>query len=336
MFFSSKKSVLGVDIGTTNIKIVQVTSDSGGHVLDTYGIVDASFEIDERKEANIIQTVNVLKMLISRAGVTTKRVVASLPTSVVFTSVIELPKMKEDELQSAVEFEAKKYIPLPLSEVTLSWTAAPQDNPEKNTVLITAVPNNVLKGYLKIFELAKLEPQALEIEALSLIRCLVGNDKGSVLMIDIGAKTTHLNITENENLVLTRNIPVGGETLTQKISESLKISVSRAEQFKKEFGINQTSLIPEMIRPILMQIKQEAMQLQNIYHAKGKKFDKILLVGGGANLPGFSDFLSDLGVPIVKGDPLGQLRFNKQLEPLLKQYSANLAVAIGLALRDVK
>jgi type IV pilus assembly protein PilM len=336
MFFSSNKSVLGIDIGTTNIKLVQISNDGNKHILETYGMVDAAFEIDERKESNIEKTVSVLKLLIEKSGVTTKKVMASLPASVVFTTIIDLPKMKDSELQSAVEFEAKKYVPLPLEEVTLSWTSAPEEDPEKNRVLITAVPNNILKGYLRIFELSKLQPQALEIESLSLMRALVGGDGSNILMVDIGAKNTHLDIIEHGNLVLTRNVPIGGETITNKIAASLNITAARAEQFKKEFGLNQASVIPEMVKPILSNIRQEVVQVQSIYHARGKTFDKIILVGGGANLPGFMEYLSDLGPQIVKGDPLSQISYNPQLEPLLRQYSTSLAVSIGLALRTSK
>jgi type IV pilus assembly protein PilM len=336
MFFSSNKSVLGIDIGTTNIKLVQISHDGKKYLLDTYGMVDVAFEIDERKEANIQKTVSVLQMLIAKSGVTTKKVMASLPASVVFTTIIVLPRMKDSELQNAVEFEAKKYVPLPLSEVTLSWTSAPEENPENNRVLITAVPNNILKGYLRIFELAKLQPQALEIESLSLMRALVGSDNSNILMIDIGAKNTHLDIIERGNLVLTRNVPIGGETITNKIASSLNITPARAEQFKKEFGMNQVSIIPEMVKPILLNIRQEVIQVQSIYHARGKTFDKIILVGGGANLPGFAEYLSDLGPQVSKGDPLSQITFNPQLEPLLREYSTSLAVAIGLAMRSTK
>ncbi len=333
MFFSSKKSVLGIDIGTTSIKIVQLTHSNGKHVLDTYGIVNVAFDIDERQETNIQKTVSILKTLLDKSGVTTRKVMASLPTSVVFTTVIDLPKMRDDELQNAVEFEAKKYVPLPLEEVTLSWAAAPSDDPEKNRVLITAVPNNVLKGYLRIFELSNLQPMAMEIESLSLMRALVASDSAATLLVDLGAKTTHLDIIEQGNLVLTRTIPVGGETITQKIASSLTISLNRAEQFKKEFGINQSSVIPEMIRPILAGIKQEISQVQSIYRARNKSFDKIVLVGGGANLPGFAEYLADLGPKIVQGDPLSQITYNADLGPLLKQSAASLSVAIGLALR---
>jgi type IV pilus assembly protein PilM len=337
MFFSHKTSILGVDIGTTNIKIAQVTLDKEGqHILDTYGLVNVSFEIDETKEDVIERTVVVLKNLIEKAGVTTKKVVASLPNSSVFTSVIEMPKMTDDELKNAVEFEAKRYVPLPMNEVTLSWTSLEESADGKKKILITAVPNTILRSYLKIFELAQLEPQALEIEALALIRSIVGNDQGNNLLIDIGARATHLNITERGNLVLTRNIPVGGATITAKIADSLKISTARAEQFKKDFGLTQASLIPETIKPILMNIKNEAKQLQAIYEARGMKFDKVIIVGGTANLPGLNEFFSDMGSKIVNGDPLNSVKFNPEVKPILDQYSSNLAVAIGLALRSVK
>jgi len=336
MFFSNKKSILGVDIGTTNIKIVQITTDGDKHVLDTYGLVNVSFEIDETREETINKTVTVLKNLIEKAGVKTKKVVASLPNSAVFTSVIEMPKLSDQELKSAIEFEAKKYVPLPISEMTLSWTVVEKSADGKSKILITAVPNTMLRSYIKIFQLAKLEPIALEIEALALIRALIKDNQGTILLIDVGAKATHLNIVENGNLLLTRNIPVGGETITTKIAESLKISRERAEQFKKDFGMKQASLIPETIKPILTTIKNETKQLQSIYQAKAKKIDKIIIVGGTANLPGLNEFFSDLGAQIVNGDPLSKLTYSQAIKPVLEQYATNLSVAIGLALRTNK
>ncbi|MHB8871008.1 MAG: type IV pilus assembly protein PilM [Candidatus Doudnabacteria bacterium] len=333
MFFSSKKSILGIDIGTTNIKIAQITSKDNVHTLETYGLVNAAFDIDETKEESIAKTVLILKNLIEKSGVSTNKVVASLPNSAVFTSVIDLPPLKDSELKTAIEFEAKKYVPLPITEMTLSWSTIEKMPDGKTRILLTAVPNNVLRSYLKIFQQAKLEPVALEIEALALIRALIGDDKGSILIIDVGAKSTHLNIVENGNLLLTRNIPMGGDTITQKIAESLKISMVRAEQFKKDFGLTQSNLIPENIKPILANIKSEAKQLQGIYEARGKKFDKIMIVGGTANLPGLNEFFSDMDAKIVNGDPLSKLTFPADLKPVISQYAENLSVAIGLALR---
>ena len=333
MFFSSKKSILGIDIGTTNIKIAQITSKDNVHTLETYGLVNAAFDIDETKEESIAKTVLILKNLIEKSGVSTNKIVASLPNSAVFTSVIDLPPLKDNELKAAIEFEAKKYVPLPITEMTLSWSTIEKMPDGKTRILLTAVPNSILRSYLKIFQQAKLEPVALEIEALALIRALIGDDKGSILIIDVGAKSTHLNIVENGNLLLTRNIPMGGDTITQKIAESLKISMVRAEQFKKDFGVTQSNLIPENIKPILANIKSEAKQLKGIYQARGKKFDKIMIVGGTANLPGLNEFFSDMDAKIVNGDPLSKLTFPADLKPVISQYAENLSVAIGLALR---
>ncbi len=334
--FSNKTSILGIDIGTTNIKIAQISTKGDEHILDTYGLVTVTFQIDENKEEVIAKTASVLRTLMQKAGTTTNKVVASLPNSAVFTSTIEMPQMEEKELQSAVEFEAKKYIPLPLNEMRLSWSVLEKTVDGKTRVLLTAVPISVLNNYLKIFELAQLQPMALEIEALALVRALIDNNKGNILIVDIGAKSTHLNITENGNLVLTRNIPVGGDTITQKIADSLRISMSRAEQFKKDFGLKQASLIPEAIKPILMTVKNEIRQLQSIYLARAKRFDKIIVVGGSANLPGLTEFFGDLGVPVINGDPLGRISYPSEIKPVLNQYAANLAVAIGLALRTNK
>ena len=334
MLFSSKKSVLGVDIGSDNIKIAQVTTKDNAHILDTYGIVNFSFKADDQSEESITATASVLKNLVEKSEATTRKIVASLPSSTVFTSVIEMPRMSDSELKNAVEYEAKKYVPLQMSDLTLSWVVSEKTPDDKSMVLITAVPNAVLRRYLKIFELAKLEPVALEIEALALIRSIVGPDKGSNLLIDVGANSSHLNIIEHGNLVLARNVPIGGQTITSKIAEGLKISADRAEQFKKDFGINQAGMIPETIKPVLQAMKTEAKQLQSIYQARGKKFDRILLAGGGANLPGFADFFGDLGPKIVIGDPLFQLQYDPNLKPLLQQYAGSLAVAIGLALRS--
>jgi type IV pilus assembly protein PilM len=126
--FGKKKSILGVDIGTTNIKVAQVTHGASA-VLDTYGIVNCSYQISGRKDATAVkQMASVLKSLVQKAGVTASRCVISLPNSSVFTSVLEMPKMSDSELATAVEFEAKKYVPLALSEIDLSWSIVGQSN----------------------------------------------------------------------------------------------------------------------------------------------------------------------------------------------------------------
>ena len=333
--FGKKKSILGVDIGTSNIKIAQVTHGTAA-VLDTYGIVNIAYQIAGKKDpAAIKQMANILKSLMEKAGVTAKRCVISFPNSSVFTSVIELPKMSEKELSSAVEFEAKKYVPLALSEIDLSWTPIGDlTSGATIKVLLTAVPKQITQNYLEVFNLAGLHPEVGEIEALALIRSLIGSVQTNCVIIDIGAKSTGLNILENGFLRLSRNLNIGGDTITDKISDSLNISNSRAEQFKKDFGVSNSTFIPDTIKPVLDIIKSEVNQLLTIYQSQSIGVEKILLVGGGANLPGIVGYFEGLKVKVELGNPLKAVAYNQSLEPVLKRYALSLPIAIGLALRN--
>lgn len=226
MLFGNKQSILGVDIGTTNIKIAQITN-KGKPVLDTYGIVNTAYQLGGRNDTVAVQQMaNILKTLVDKAGVTAKICVVSFPNSAVFSSVVQLPKMDEKELASAVEFEAKKYVPLALSEVDLSWSIIGEaaSGASQLKILLTAVPKQVTKNYLEVFGLAGLSPEVGEIEALALIRSLIGTSAVNCVIIDIGARSTGLNIIENGLLRLSRNLTIGGDTITDKIAQYLNIS----------------------------------------------------------------------------------------------------------------
>jgi len=336
MFFSSlfskNKPILGVDIGTSNIKIAQVTYKDKP-ILDTYGMVNIAYQLGGKNDESAIrQMAGILKTLVDKAGVSTKKCVISFPNSSVFTSVIKLPKMGDKDLDSAVEFEAKKYVPLALSEIDLSWTVVSEENGELQ-VLLTAVPKQVTENYMKVFHLAGLQPEVGEIEGLALSRSLIGSSSQSCVIIDIGARVTGLNVIENGFLRLSRNLNIGGDTITDKISQSLNISVFRAEQFKKDFGVNSSTFIPEVVKPVLNAIKSEVQQLLAIYQSHGMKAEKILLVGGGANLPGIVNFFDGLNTPVELGDPLKSVGYNQDIIQILQRYKLSLAVAIGLALR---
>src|SRR5262245_28118791 len=150
MLFSKKRSVLGVDIGTADIKIAQITHGKDKPHLDTYGIVNLSHQLlSEDNDAVVTQAANVLKQLVQHDGVTTRRCIISLPNSAVFTSIIELPQMSDKELDQAIQFEAKKYVPLPIGEVILSWSVVSQNADTKTqNILLTAVPKHLRESYL--------------------------------------------------------------------------------------------------------------------------------------------------------------------------------------------
>lgn len=345
MIFSKQKSQLGIDIGTSNIKLVELRPNQASFDLLTYGIASVSYNLSGKDSANAIkQTAAAIKELARRAEVSSTKAVASLPNNVVFTSVIELPKIPDNELKKAVEFEAKKYVPLPLEEVALSWSVL-NDHPSRTSdqgviesrqkILLTAVPTLVIENYVKMFHEAGFEPQALEIEALALIRSVVGDETSPILIIDIGAKGTSLNLVDNGYLRFSKSLSVGGDTITQSLAQSLSVNFARAEQFKKDFGMTSAGAqIPQVIRPVLDMVKNEAAQLINLYESHGSKLEKIIFSGAGSRLPGLTEYFAGLGKPISMASPWSKINYSQELKPIVNPLGINLAVAIGLAMRS--
>jgi type IV pilus assembly protein PilM len=261
--------------------------------------------------------------------------VVSLPNNAVFSSIVDMPDMSETELESAIQFEAKKYVPLPLTEVILSWSVVSK-HPEggKQKVLLIAVPKQIQENYIQLFALTGLELSIIEIEALALIRSLSQQPLQNSVIIDIGARNTGLNVFVDGVLQLTRNLNIGGDTITDTIAKTLNISKARAEQFKKDFGLSDAGFIPEAVKPVMATIKNEVKQLVSVYATRSVPIQKLVVVGGGAQLPGIVEFFNDLGVPVSFGDPLAGLSFNTEAAKVMDRYKLQLPIAVGLALRQ--
>ncbi|HEX3099370.1 MAG TPA: type IV pilus assembly protein PilM [Patescibacteria group bacterium] len=336
MIFGQKNSMLGVDIGSSSIKIVQIDRGDKPRLV-TYGMVDIAEPItSQTTDEQVHALADLLKNLLEKAHATTKNCVMSLPNSAVFTSVIDMPKMDDKEMESAMQFEAKKYVPLPFSEVTLSWTIiSDNDDGTSSKVLLIAVPNQIRDIYIKLFQLAGLNLEIIEIEALSLIRAIVVDKTKNDVIIDIGAKVTGLNFVRQGSLQLTRNLSIGGDTITERIAQALNLSAPRAEQFKTDFGLQGTDFLPEAVKPVLSIIKTEVAQIIGIYNSHDVATDRIVLVGGGAQLPGITEyFQSELGVPTILGNSLAQVTYDESAAAILSRYAVSLTIAIGLAIRE--
>ena len=357
MLFSKKKSILGLDIGTSYIKAVQLKPAGEKFELENYGMVHVTYSEEVGKNTDVIKhTAEIIKNLRNKAKFTSKKVALSIPPNVAFVSVISLPKMSPKEMQKSVEYKAENYIPLPLAEVNLSWQILPEgpvlkkpekqsdgsglksaniDRPGESQVLLTAVAKNVVNNYLNIVQSAGLEPVALEVESLSAIRALVSEqDRGSLLVVDVGAKTTHLSMIKDKNLWGSRHVNVGGETITLNIARSLGISFERAEQMKRTpLQQNSNSPVESIAKPVLDQIKSESVQLLRVSANQEKKVSKVILTGGGSKFGGFKKTLSSLGIPVEEGQFLDKIDYNPGLASHLKPISAQLSIAAGLAMR---
>ena len=341
MFGFGKKSLVGVDIGTSSIKLVELTRNSGHFQLETYGIAHITYGASMPQRSSALDiTISTLRELMAKAGIKTKRIVARLPTSTVFVTVIEIPALDEAEQRQAIEYEAKKIIPIPIDDVTVSWNVIPPvegGDPARQSILLTAVPNHVIANYVQVFQALKLEPQAIEVEATALTRSLVGQDTSAVLVLDVGSKTSAVNLIDRGFIFFSKNINAGGEAITQSIAQMLNVNLERAEQFKKSLGLSgldQGSAVPRSIQPALSSIRQEVEQVMHLSQGRGREVEKIILTGGGSRLLGLDKYLSaSFKIPVTIGDPWARVVVPEKVKPIVSELGPNLAVSVGLAMR---
>ncbi len=354
MFGASSQSYLGIDIGSSSLKIVELKNEKGRPKLVTYGYIDQGMSVLRSKEEGDLKKIaEAIKTLNSKARTTSKKVIAALPSYTVFSSVLSLPEMPKKEFEQVVNLEAKKFIPMPLEEMVLDWKilegleeygkfSTGQEGGEIKTkekkqvkVLITAAPKDLVNKYVQIFKMAGLELVSLETESFAIERSLVGQDKSPILLIDIGSQATNIAVTMASVPLISRSIDVGGRNITNSVAQSMGVELGRAEQFKRDLGSSDQFL--QMAQPMLDAIVNEVRYVIELYQNQSSQpLEKVILAGGSAWLSSLSDHLSkELGMKVFLGDPWGRVIYPVELKPVLKEIGPAMAVAIGLAMREI-
>ncbi len=312
--------------------------------IEKTGIVSGAIKMSD---ANVAED---LKRIIEKAGMSSKRVIMSVPVSSSFSAVIALPEMPEDEISRAVSFEARQYIPVPLEEVTFGWNIVGKEETEnsiasmkkegvKIKVLLVAIPREITESHARIAKAIKLQLVALETESFSLARSLVGKSKGSFAIVDIGNKTASVTIVEDGNVTLSRSIVgVGGEEISKIISHGFNVDLNSAESLKKDVGLTFSGTekkVSEVILPIISVIVSEVRKMKTSYcRSSGRSIEKIFLTGGTINMPGLVDYLSrELDAAFEIGNPWKNIVYDEVLSEKLKETAAYFSVAVGLALK---
>jgi len=343
--FGKPKKYLGIDLGSTSIKLVELYKKGKIPTLSTYGYAERSSEDDlrlaEKQEEAVSRVASLLKKLCQSAGVSSFDVISALPNFSVFNSTIMIPVMKDKELREAIKWEAKKFIPLPLEEVILDWKIIEKvkvDRTEKYRILLTVASKELVKKYVDVFKEAELRISALETEAFALARSLVGKDPQPVMIVDASAVSTDIIIVEKGIPVLNRSIDVGGVTLTRAIANSLGVDFKRADQFKRDVGMSGESKVPKLIETLMKPVIDEINYSLNLYQSQTKKnVEKIVLSGGSAYLPNFDKYLEKIiNLKVFVGDPFSRIAYPLELKPALVEVAPRFAVAIGLALRELE
>jgi len=336
---------LGVDIGATGIKLVELKRQEGEIKLVTYGFSECPENTRIEWQENVDVAAGVINKIKKQAKAQSNTAVSALPTFSVFSSILNIARVSEKELPSAVHWEAKKVVPLPLEEMILDWKKirTQEDKDKENIrVLLTGAPQALVKKYIRIFKQAGINLLSLETETFSLVRSLLGNDKSTVMLVEFGATTTDVSIVDQGIPILNRSIDVGGEKITKAIGQSLDIGNEKAEQFKFDLGISsldsQEGELPRVVAETISPVVNEIKYATNLFQTKHKKTtEKIILSGGSSLLPNLTGYLSKvLDMKVIIGDPWSRISYPADLQPLLNEIGPRMAVAIGLAIRELE
>ncbi|MCK4592378.1 type IV pilus assembly protein PilM [Candidatus Parcubacteria bacterium] len=360
-FKKPPSSFLGIDIGTTGIRIVQLGSQDGNIILENYASIETKDYLEILGNGGNLNNIKMsdskiakdLGKIIKKSGIMSKKVAMSIPISSAFSSIMDLPDISEEEITKAVDFEARQYIPIPINEVVFDWNIIGKEIKNENNnmvdnskqikkikVLLVAIPKETTSKYMNIAEILGLKLIALETESFSLARSLAGKSEGVFTIVDIGNKTTSVTIVENGSVIGSHTVlGAGGEEITKIISHGFSIDFNRAENLKMDVGFSANrgseKKISEVMLPIINIIISEIKKINESHSRVGKKnVKKVILAGGTANLPGLiAHFSKELDVPVEIGNPWKNIIYDSALNKALKENSPFFSAAVGLALR---
>lgn len=351
-FFQKKQSsVIGIDIGTSSIKVVQLRREKGKAILETYGeIATGPYRNLAVGQVAIVppeKTVEVARDLFREANVTTTASAMSIPLGSSLVTIIEIPKVSTDLLAKVIPIEARKYIPVPISEVTLDWWVLPTkeidpQNPQtKLEVLVVAIHNSIISQQQNFAKAMGLEPAFFEIETFSAIRSVFGGEMNATVMLDIGASNSKMAIVDYGIVRLSHTIPKGSQDITLAISRSLSVDFNKAEEIKRKVGLiehhdgrNISATVNGIVEYIFSEVNKVITQYQE---RQRRSVNKVILIGGGALLRGLLDVAAkNFEIPVVLGKPFDKVEAPPFLSPVLAEAGPGFAVCIGLALRHLQ
>jgi len=355
-----KNRFIGIDFGTSSVKVVELSYKEQKAFLENYGTVNLDKigyekQNSDQKKISYEQKVNdAIKRLLAKMELKSGLTYLSIPGFSGLITIIELPEMQKEELAKAIQFEAHKYIPSSLDEIAMSWeiiehvnnTNAPLSQMlgkdiggKKIKVLLVAAPKREIERYEGFVSGTKLNVAAIELETFSIVRSLVSEDSGNFLIIDMGSRATNIILVEKGVVIVNRNIDAGGNEITTTISESMNISKQRAEDMKKGEKDFLNSKESYLVIPVLEFVANESKRILNAYKLKNKdaRIDGVLLSGGTSKMKGLEEYFSNsLGTKVILGNPWRRIVAKDGADVLIKNLGGSFTVALGLALRGLE
>lgn len=341
--FYQEKPLFGLDIGYNSVKAMQMLHHKGKHKVVGYGV--APFEASAFSDKGVIENHEVIAKaihdLFSRklvGEISTRRVCLAIPAGRTFARNFKLPKLSSKDLSDAVRLETEQYVPVPIDELYFDATKI-AEGAEEQELLTVATPKRIIDSYLELVEILGLEVAAIEITTASAGRLFTQAERSDVpsVLIDLGSIASDITIYD-KNLVVTGTVPGGGDSFTAAIAKKLNITHEEAHIVKTKYGLGlskKQNEIVEALSPTLDQMLKEIKRMVRYYEERSgteEQIAQVITMGGGANMPGLSEHMTNLlRLPVRMCDPWQHLSFGGIAPPNTVEKSMYVTVA-GLAL----
>jgi len=356
-----KDTVVGIDIGSSYVKAVEVEPSGTG-----WRLVNAALEptpLDSCRDGtitNVLDVAQAVRTLLRSANIRGSAAIAAISGSQVIVRQVQFPKMTEASLRKSIRFEASRYVSASIEDSVVEFEIL-GDVPDSDqmNVMLVAAPKDLVESRVNVLEAAGVEPVAVDVEAFAIIRALVdccaGGDfeKSTVALVDMGASHTDVNIASNGQFALTRSIPIAGDSFTNAIKTLTGFSHEDAERLKFEMAMQDSidklsaqeveSKCWRVVQPLLDELLREIRRSVHYYQsqfpdgAEQGSVSKIILIGGTARMPGMAAYVaSKLNVPAEVGDPFtaSLISPGRFAQDFLDDHGPVLAVGTGLALKE--
>ena len=346
----NKKALVGLDIGSSSIKAVELQGRNGDLSLVNLGwenVQPDSIVDGQIMELNAVS--NVIANIFRDQKIKTERIAAGVSGHSVIVKNVVVPKMSEEELAESFTWHAEEHLPFDIADVSLDYQVT-GSTADALSVLMAACKRERVASLKQAIQLAGKQPAVIDVDAFALQNCYEVNYQPQpgqiVALLNIGASTININILNGANSVFTRDVSVGGNQYTQLLQKELGLTFEQAEGVKRGMPLPDDAAEKRSVQPILETVSDilalEIQKTLDFYRTTAEEgnsgVQKILLSGGGAKLPGFADYLSKrFEMPVEMFDPFRHIQVDaSRFDPdYMREVVPEMAVAVGLALRGV-
>ncbi len=335
------KRVIGLDVGSDSIKMVETVYRGEKPEITTYGVANHNLPLSGYWDSSRLRQMStIIEDILDSGEFKAIKTVMSVQSKEVYVTTMDFEEgWSKGRIQAEIDRQAPYFLHYPPDEMRLSWSLVKNDPrivkyTGKQRVIINALPDFVIENSKNLLEHVNLEGSALENQTISQIRSCLNPDQGNTVLMDVGGKVTTFSIVVDGILRSSSHIPIGADKITQDLAMAMGLDNASAEYFKKDLSLVNLYHLPKQLIDNFSILKSELHTFVDLNKKVSQNPHKVVVTGGGVYVAGFAEFFRDFEIPVYVANVFRSINVPPKLNPFVSPISNQLSTAIGLALRS--